>query len=319
MKVIRDLKKFKSSQKTIVTIGTFDGVHIGHQKILNQLVTQSKKRDLVSVVLTFFPHPRMVLQKSQSVRMIDTLDEKIKGLELLGINHLVIHPFSKEFSRTSATAFARDILAEQLNCKHVIIGYDHRFGQNREASIEDLIGFGELYGFEVTVIPAQDVNSIAVSSTKIRTAIQEGDLPKATQYLNRPFRLIGTVIQGDKIGKKIQFPTANINIEESYKMWPDRGVYLVSCPIEGKLFWGMMNIGIRPTLSGTTPRIEVHFFDLNQDLYHQTLTLDIHLKIRDEKKFDSLQELKQQLEKDQLYCQKCIPKFLNVTATFTKN
>lgn len=319
MKVIRDLKNFTNSQKTVVTIGTFDGVHIGHQKIIKQLVDTARKQKLSSVVLTFFPHPRMILQKEESIQMIDTLDEKIQWLEKLGVDILVVHPFTVAFSRISAIAFARNILSEQLQCQHVIIGYDHRFGQNREATVQDLDTYGQLYGFEITVIPAQDIASIAVSSTKIRKALHNGDLSTANQYLNRPFRLSGTVIQGDQIGQTIDFRTANIDMAENYKLWPSRGVYVVSSQIDSVLSWGMMNIGNRPTVSGTATTIEVHFFELNQDLYERQLALDIHLKIRDEIKFASLQELKKQLEKDKALCLQSIPQILAGTATFTKN
>ena len=319
MKVIRDLKNFINSQKTVVTIGTFDGVHLGHQKILKQLVNTAKKQKLSSVVLTFFPHPRMVLQKEESIQMIDTLDEKIQWLKKLGVDILVVHPFSVAFSRTSAITFARDILSKQLQCQQVIIGYDHRFGQNREATVQDLDAFGQLYGFKINVIPAQDIASIAVSSTKIRKALHNGDLATANQYLNRPFRISGTVIQGDQIGQTIDFRTANIDIAENYKLWPSKGVYVVSSQIDTALCWGMMNIGNRPTVSGTATTIEVHFFEFNQDLYERSLALDIHLKIRDEIKFASLQGLKEQLKKDRTLCLQSIPKILDGTATFTKN
>ncbi len=302
-----------------MTIGTFDGVHLGHQKILKQLVDTAKKQKLSSVVLTFFPHPRMVLQKEESIQMIDTLDEKIQWLEKFGVDILVVQPFSVAFSRTSAITFARDILSEQLQCQQVIIGYDHRFGQNREATVEDLDAFGQLYGFKINVIPAQDIASIAVSSTKIRKALHNGDLATANQYLNRPFRISGTVIQGDQIGQTIDFRTANIDIAENYKLWPSKGVYVVSSQIDTVLCWGMMNIGNRPTVSGTATTIEVHFFEFNQDLYERSLALDIHLKIRDEIKFASLQGLKEQLKKDRTLCLQSIPKILDGTATFTKN
>ena len=251
--------------------------------------------------------------------MIDTLDEKIQWLEKFGVDILVVQPFSVAFSRTSAITFARDILSEQLQCQQVIIGYDHRFGQNREATVQDLDAFGQLYGFKINVIPAQDIASIAVSSTKIRKALHNGDLATANQYLNRPFRISGTVIQGDQIGQTIDFRTANIDIAENYKLWPSKGVYVVSSQIDTVLCWGMMNIGNRPTVSGTATTIEVHFFEFNQDLYERSLALDIHLKIRDEIKFASLQGLKEQLKKDRTLCLQSIPKILDGTATFTKN
>ena len=319
MKVVRDLKNFTNSKKTVLTIGTFDGVHIGHQKIIKQMVETAQSKNLTSVVLTFFPHPRMVLQNDIAVRMIDTVDEKIQWLDQLGVDVLVIHPFSKSFSRTTAVTFARDIIANQLNAKEVIIGYDHRFGQNREATIEDLETFGQLYNFKVAVIPAQDIESIAVSSTKIRKAMSNSDLSTVRQYLNRPFRLTGLVVKGDQIGKSIGFPTANVAIEEKYKLWPSNGVYLVQSRIDQQNVWGMMNIGNRPTVAGKKTTIEVHFFDFNKNLYEQTIALDIHVKIREENKFDSLESLKKQLQKDQQLCLKTITAFPKRTATFTKN
>lgn len=319
MKVVRDLKNFTNSKKTVLTIGTFDGVHIGHQKIIKQLVETAQSKNLTSVVLTFFPHPRMVLQNDIAVRMIDTVDEKIQWLDQLGVDVLVIHPFSKSFSRTTAVTFARDIIANQLNAKEVIIGYDHRFGQNREATIEDLETYGQLYNFKVAVIPAQDIESIAVSSTKIRKAMSNSDLSTVRQYLNRPFRLTGLVVKGDQIGKSIGFPTANVAIEEKYKLWPSNGVYLVQSRIDQQNVWGMMNIGNRPTVAGKKTTIEVHFFDFNKNLYEQTIALDIHVKIREENKFDSLESLKKQLQKDQKLCLKTITAFPKRTATFTKN
>lgn len=319
MKVIRDLNNFTSPKKTVLTIGTFDGVHIGHQKILKQLVATAQAQNLTSVVLTFFPHPRMVLQNDNAVRMIDTVDEKIQWLDHLGVDVLLIHPFSKSFSRTSAIAFARDVVSHQLNAAEVIIGYDHRFGQNREATIDDLEAFGQLYDFKVSVIPAQDIESIAVSSTKIRKAMAEGDLDTVRRYLNRPFRLTGQVVKGNQIGKSIGFPTANIYIKENNKLWPSKGVYLVQSQLGQQILWGMMNIGTRPTVAGKKTTIEVHFFDFDRDIYEHTVTLDLFSKIREEKKFDSLESLKKQLQKDQQLCLKTIAMFPNRTATFTKN
>lgn len=319
MKVIRDLKNFASTKKTVLTIGTFDGVHIGHQKIIQQLVAVAKAQNLESVVLTFFPHPRMVLQNENAVQMIDSMEEKIHGLEQLGVDILVIHPFSLSFSRTTAVSFARDTIATQLNCQHVIIGYDHRFGQNREATIKDLEQFGEVYDFQVTVIPVQDIESIAVSSTKIRKAIVSGDLPSAQRYLNRPFRLAGTVVQGERVGKTIGFPTANLKIEEIYKLQPPKGVYLVNSAIDKHLYWGMMNIGNRPTFEGKKITVEVHFFDLNQDLYQRKISLNLFEKIREEKKFDSQESLQEQLKKDKLHCVRIIDEIPNRTTTFAKN
>ena len=310
MEVIHNIANYRPKKTAILTIGTFDGVHIGHQKIISDLVAKVKKEDLCAVVLTFFPHPRMVLQKESQLKMIDTLKEKRQLLEILGVEILIIQPFTLEFSRMTAIEYTRDVLVNGLGISKLIIGYDHRFGRNREATVEDLKNFGLDYDFTVEEIPAQDIASIAVSSTKVRNAITAGEIKKANQYLGRPFSLSGTIVKGDKIGRKIGFPTANLYIEEKYKLKPQNGVYLVQCHWDNQKYFGMMNVGKRPTISGKETQIETYFFDFDGDLYGKKLNINLLEKIRDEQKYDSLESLGNQLNIDQKSCRELIPKYL---------
>ncbi|MEM8845881.1 MAG: bifunctional riboflavin kinase/FAD synthetase [Bacteroidota bacterium] len=298
MKTIQGISQFKSSVSTAVTIGTFDGVHIGHRKILERLINDAKTAGHKSTVLTFFPHPRMVLQKDTEIKLLNTLDEKIEILKSLGLDNLIIHPFTKEFSRLSATEFVRDILVNTLNTKRIIIGYDHRFGRNRNASIQDLIGFGNSLDFEVEEIPAQEIDDVSVSSTKIRNALLEGDIATANSYLGYPYMLSGVIKTGKGLGKKFGFPTANIHIEESYKLIPKKGVYVVKGNLDSKAYFGMMNIGSNPTVSGKEQSIEVNFFDFDDNLYGKKVQVKLLHRLRDEHKFDSVEQLQRQLEKD---------------------
>lgn len=297
MKIFKSKNK-ELNQDAVVTIGTFDGVHIGHRKIVNHLIKVAKANDLKSVILTFFPHPRMVLQKDANIKLINTLDERTKILESLGLDCLFIKTFTKEFSRLSADDFVKTILADTLNAKKVIIGYDHRFGRNRNADIEDLIKFGKIYGFEVEEISAQDVNDVSVSSTKIRNALIDGDISKANSYLGYNFMLTGTVVKGEGLGRKLDFATANIFIEENYKLIPKQGSYIVSSFIDDSLIYGMMNIGMNPTVNGKHETIEVHFFNFDKDIYNQKIQIDLLHFLRDEQKFESVEALKVQLTKD---------------------
>ena len=310
MEVINNIANYRPKKPAILTIGTFDGVHIGHQKIISDLVAKAKKEDLCAVVLTFFPHPRMVLQKESQLKMIDTLKEKRQLLEILGVEILIIQPFTLEFSRMTAIEYTRDVLVNGLGISKLIIGYDHRFGRNREATVEDLKNFGLDYDFTVEEIPAQDIASIAVSSTKVRNAITAGEIKKANQYLGRPFSLSGTIVKGDKIGRKIGFPTANLYIEEKYKLKPQNGVYLVQCHWDNQKYFGMMNVGKRPTISGKETQIETYFFDFDGDLYGKKLNINLLEKIRDEQKYDSFESLGNQLNIDQKSCRELIPKYL---------
>jgi riboflavin kinase/FMN adenylyltransferase len=295
---VKNIENYNNSEPTVVTIGTFDGVHIGHQKIIKRLINTGKFQELKSVILTFFPHPRMVLQKDSNIKLINTIDERYTILDALGLDYLLIKKFTKEFSRLSAEDFVKQILVEKLHAKKVIIGYDHRFGRNRNADINDLKIFGETYGFDVEEISAQDINDVAVSSTKIRKALNEGNITKANNFLGYNFMLTGMVVKGKGLGKKIAYPTANIYIEEDYKIIPKQGSYIVSSVINDKAIYGMMNIGMNPTVNGNTQTIEVHFFNFDQDIYGKKIQIDLLQRIRDEEKFESVDTLKIQLAKD---------------------
>ena len=310
IKTAADYKRIKNS---VVTIGTFDGVHVGHQKIINRLVHIAETNKLQALVLTFFPHPRMVVQKDSSIKLINTIDEKAAQLQQLGVDYLVLKEFTKTFSRLSALEYVRDVLVNKLKVKHIIVGYDHHFGRNRTATIEDLIEFGKFYGFEVTQIDAQEVGDVAVSSTKIRAALREGNMRVANDFLGYNFMLTGTVVKGKGLGANLSFPTANIFIEEPYKLIPKQGVYLVQSKIENQLVYGMMNIGKNPTVSqDNKTHIEVHFFNLDANLYSKTLKIELLEHLRSEIKFPNIEALKVQLEKDKALAQKRIDLLLKI-------
>jgi len=298
LKIIQTISNFNSLEKTVVTIGTFDGIHIGHQKILKDLIETAKKENKKSVLLTFFPHPRMVLQKEVTIQLLNTIEEKSSLLEKMGLDYLIIHPFSKEFSRLTALDFVRDILVNQLNTSRLIIGYDHHFGKNREGNIHQLKEYSSLYDFNVEEIPAQDIDNVSVSSTKIRNALQEGSLKTANNYLGYNYMLNGTVVNGKSLGGKIGFPTANLEVNETYKLIPKTGVYIIKTVIDSVLFYGMMNIGFRHTVSGKDQTIEAHLFNFNKDLYGKNLRLELLYFLREEKKFDSIDDLIVQLKLD---------------------
>jgi len=295
---VQSIFQFDKEHATAITIGTFDGVHIGHQKILERLITDAKTTELKSTVVTFFPHPRMVLQKDADIKLLNTIDEKKLILQKLGLDNLIIHPFTKDFSRLTATEFVRDLLVNKLNTKKIIIGYDHRFGRNRNANITDLISFGSTYDFEVEEISAQEIDDVSVSSTKIRKALADGDVETANAYLGYQYMLTGRVVKGKGLGRQLDYPTANLHIEETYKLTPKTGAYVVKSTIDGATVFGMMNIGFNPTVSGTAKTIEIHFLDFDQDLYNQKLQIDLIARLRDEHKFESVDALKNQLFKD---------------------
>ena len=308
MKVIYGIENYKPLKSCALTIGTFDGVHVGHQKIIKRLVMVSKNKDIKPIVLTFSPHPRMILRSDTSIKLIDTLEEKIDLLKKLNVETLIIHPFSMSFSKMTANEFIRDIIVKSLSVKYLIIGYDHRFGRNREATVDNLIKFGFTYGFEVEKIEAKEIKSVNVSSTKIRNAITTGHIYKANKYLNRPFRITGKVVTGNGIGRKIDFPTANIFIPEGFKLLPKDGVYFVKSLINNHYFFGMMNIGFRPTVNGKVRTNEVHFLNLNKNLYDKQIKIEVLDLIRNEKKFSSLKDLEKQLVTDKKVCEDLIQK-----------
>jgi riboflavin kinase/FMN adenylyltransferase len=301
LKIFHSINEFHSDKKTIVTIGTFDGVHLGHAAILKKLTQNTQNETFESTVLTFFPHPRMVLQGKSDLKLLNTINEKIELLEKIGIDNLIIHPFDEKFAELNAEAFVSTILVDHLRVQKIIIGYDHRFGKNRTANIDDLISFGTQYGFEVEQISAQEIDAISISSTKIRTALEEGDIQLANEYLGYSYFLSGTVVKGKQLGRTIGFPTANISLEEDYKLVPQNGVYVVRAEIDGKTIYGMMNIGFNPTVQGKQKTIEVHLFDFDSDIYNCKIQVSILQRIRSEKKFESIEVLKEQLKKDKAF------------------
>lgn len=298
MKIYKSLSKFKSVNKTFVTIGTFDGVHVGHKKVLKNLIKDAHKKKSETILLTFFPHPRIVLQKDAGIKLINTIDERIDLLEAIGLDHLIIQKFTKKFSNQSALEFVRNVIVNSLNTRKLFVGYDHQFGKNREGNFDQLQDYGLSYEFSVKEISQKELDAITISSTKIRKALEEGYIEKANQYLGYNFMLTGKVIKGQNLGEKIGFPTANIFIKESYKLIPKTGAYIVSSTIKGVKVYGMMNIGYRPTVSGKHQTIEIHFFDLNKDLYDKKIKVEVLKFLRNEKKFDSVDELKEQLQLD---------------------
>lgn len=284
----------------MITIGTFDGVHMGHKKILDKVISEAKLRNEESIVLTFYPHPRFILNENANVRLLNTIDEKADLLNKTGLTSLIIHPFDKKFADLSAEEFIKKILIDQLNVSKIIIGYDHRFGKNRSADINDLIQFGAKYNFDVEQISAQELNDIAISSTKIRTALINGEITLANNYLGYPYSFSGKVIKGNQLGRTIGFPTANIQINEFFKLIPKNGVYIVKCLVNKQSVNGIMNIGNRPTLNGTSQSIEVHLLNFDQSIYDSEITVELLEFIRNEQKFENLEALKHQIEKDKL-------------------
>lgn len=302
MKIFNSINNFSCSKKTVLTLGTFDGVHIGHRKILEKVTQNTDPGDSAgkyeSLVLTFFPHPRMVLQGKSDVKLLNTISEKIELLEKIGIQNLVIHPFDESFSRLTAEEFVKNVLVNQFHIQKIIIGHDHRFGRNRTANIDDLITFGKQYNFEVEQISVQEIKDVSISSTKIRNALTEGNMALANEYLGYNYFLTGTILKGKQLGRTIGFPTANLKIEENYKLIPRNGAYVVKSYINQKTVYGMMNIGYNPTLGEGNLSIEIHYFDFDADLYEQKINVSVLEYLRPEQKFDTVDLLKQQLEKD---------------------
>ena len=282
MRIYHSIEDFPSDVKTIVTIGTFDGVHKGHQIIINRVNEIAKKQALESVVLTFDPHPRHVIYPDdQELRLIHTLEEKIEALSKTGVQNLVLHKFTKEFSRTESVNFIRDFLVTKLNMKYMVVGFDHHFGKNRQGTFDNLIELSDVYGFKIEKIKPQNIGEITISSTKIRNAILEGDCKKANTYLSANFSITGKVVQGNKIGSSIGYPTANIEIENKWKILPKNGVYAVKILLKNQQYFGMLNLGNRPSISDDSFAIEVHLFDFNATIYNEELKIEFIQRIRD--------------------------------------
>ncbi len=300
MRIYEGLEDFLPVPNAVVTSGTFDGVHLGHQKIIQRIREIARSIQGETVLITFWPHPRLVLYPTEHhLRLLSTFEEKANLLRQFGIDHLVTIPFTQEFSQLTSEQFIRKVLLEKIHTKKLVIGYDHRFGKNREGSFDYLQEHSSEFGFELEEISRQDVEEIGVSSTKIRKALESGDIRTATNYLGRPYELNGLVVKGQQIGRSIGFPTANIHIPNDYKLIPHDGVYAVEVKVEGVLYKAMLNIGNRPTVDGTRKTVEAHLFDFQGDLYNKLVTVYFREFIREEKKFESLEALKNQLVQDQ--------------------
>ena len=299
MKIYQQLTDFHPPHFSVVTSGTFDGVHLGHQKILRRLQELARSKQGETVLLTYWPHPRLILQpQDKSLRLLSTLSEKVKLLEEMGVDHLIILPFTEELSQMSSDDFIRSILVEKIQTKTLVIGYDHKFGKNREGSFEYLQSHSHLFGFAIEEISRQDVDDLGVSSTKIRTALAQGDISTANKYLGRPYDLSGQVVKGQQIGRSLGFPTANIQIADDYKLLPRDGAYAVHAEVNSIQYKAILNIGDRPTVDGEKKTIEAHLIDFEGDLYGQELRIYFQEFLREEKKFESLDALKNQLVVD---------------------
>lgn len=299
MKIYNHIDEFKAVKNAVVTIGTFDGVHIGHRKIISRIKELAVATGGETVILTFFPHPRMILHpEDESIKLINTINEKAELLEQLGVDHLIITPFSRDFSNQTAEGYIRDVLVNKIGTKTIVIGYDHRFGKDRQGGLQDLLTLAPQYNFEVVEIPEQDINDVAISSTRIRTALLENNINIANECLGYPFFITGKVIRGDQLGRELGYPTANLLIEESYKLIPADGIFAVKVKVAGKEYTGMAYIGHRPTVNGMTRNIEVNIFDFSAEIYNQQLRMEFLHFVRGDVKFSSLEELVVQLGKD---------------------
>ncbi len=301
MKIHYGLDSFEATSKVVLTTGTFDGVHLGHKKIIERLTELSKKLNGESVLLTFTPHPRLVLfPENNDLRLLNTQEEKNQLLAKSGIDHLIIHPFTREFSRLSSLEFVRDLLVNQANIHTLVIGYNHHFGRNREGGYESLEEFAEVFGFHLEEIPAEDLDNVNISSTKVRAALEEGNASLAKDYLGYEYSLTGKVVEGNKIGRSLGYPTANLEVQDRNKLVPCNGVYAVKVSVGPDEYKGMLNIGFRPTVNGDVGKrtIEVHLLDFEGDLYGREITVRFVKRIREEREFESVERLKEQLNID---------------------
>jgi riboflavin kinase/FMN adenylyltransferase len=307
MRIYHHIDEFTPLKNAVVTIGTFDGVHLGHWKIISGIKELGEQTGGETVLLTFFPHPRMILHpEDETIKLINTIPEKAQLLEELGIEHLIITPFSRDFSNQSAEEYIRDILVNKIGTKKIVIGYDHRFGKDRQGGLDDLLRLGPGYGFDVVEIPEQDINEVAVSSTRVRSALLEGKIDLANAFLGYPFFTTGTVVRGDQVGRQLGYPTANIVISEGYKLIPSDGIYAAKVKVAGKVYGGMAYIGSRPTVNGITRNIEVNIFDFDQDIYNQRISMEFLHFIRGDVRFSSLDELKTQIALDKVEVEKLL-------------
>jgi riboflavin kinase/FMN adenylyltransferase len=299
MKIYNNIDEFEPVKNAVVTIGTFDGVHLGHRKIIEGIKELAKASGGETVILTFFPHPRMILHpEDQNIKMINTISEKAELLEQLGVDHLIITPFSRDFSNQTAEEYIRNVLVNKIGTKKIVIGYDHRFGKDRQGGLAELQQLAPVYGYQVIEIPEQDIHDVAISSTLIRKALLNDEIDRANEFLGYPFFVTGKVTRGDQIGRTIGYPTANIMIEEAYKLIPADGIFAVKVYLNNQEYKGMGYIGQRPTINGMMRNIEVNIFDFNQDIYTQPIRMELLKFVRGDVKFESLDQLTEQLGKD---------------------
>ncbi|MFD0751473.1 bifunctional riboflavin kinase/FAD synthetase [Mucilaginibacter calamicampi] len=299
MKIYHNIDEFKPVNNAVVTIGTFDGVHVGHRKIIAQIKELAQASGGETVILTFFPHPRMILHpEDESIKLISTINEKAELLEQLGVDHLIITPFSRDFSNQTPEDYIRDVLVNKIGTRKIVIGYDHHFGKDRKGGLADLLKLSPVFGYEVIEIPEQDIDDVAVSSTRIREALKEGNFELANACLGYPFFLTGKVMRGDRIGTQIGFPTANIAIEEKYKLIPGDGIFAVKVLVKDQTHTGMAYIGTRPTVNGSTRNIEVNLFDFDEEIYKQPIRMEFHHFVRGDMKLNGLDELKARIAQD---------------------
>lgn len=312
MKIFQGFDELTKIPNPVLTIGTFDGVHLGHQKIINQLNEEAEKVGGESVLFTFYPHPRMVLfPDSHGLKLIQTQVEKLEKLERMGLKNVIVHPFTKEFSRLSATEFVRDYLVNKLNVKTIVIGYDHQFGKNREGTLKLLQELAPVYDFNVIEIGAEDINDVNVSSTKIRRAVQDGNIEKANSFLGDFFELGGKVVHGKELGRSLGFPTANLEIDNDIKLLPKNGVYAVRVKLENSSeFFGILNIGTRPSVDASDKiSVEVYILDFDKEIYDEYITLKLLKFVRNEVKYENLSKLKSQIAKDEKLVRTWIDQF----------
>jgi len=295
------LSKFNIPDIPVVTIGTFDGVHLGHQKILERVCNIAETTNGTSVIITFWPHPRLVLYpKETDLKLLSTFKEKAKVLQDFGIDHLIKIPFTESFAKLTSQEFIVKILVKAVGTKKLVIGYDHRFGKDREGGFQHLVDNANNYGFEVEEIPRQEVANIGISSSKIRKALFEGEIESANEFLGRPYNISGQVVTGDQIGRDMGFPTANILVNDQFKLIPSVGIYAVKVEISGEAFKGMLYIGSRPTLNRSRQSIEVNIFDFHKNIYDEKIDIFFYSQLRKDAKFKNLDQLKAQLEKDKI-------------------
>jgi riboflavin kinase/FMN adenylyltransferase len=307
VKVYYNLKDFEQLQNGVVTSGTFDGVHLGHQKILDRLKETAAQVHGETLVITFWPHPRLVVtEDSGELKLLSTISEKIAAFEEINIDHLLILPFTRELSELSSEKYVEEILIKAIGTKVLVIGYDHRFGKNREGGFDYLMANANRFKLDIVEIPRQEIEHLTISSTKIRKSLQEGKLDMANELLGRNYQFSGIVAKGRQLGRTIGFPTANINVSESYKLIPANGVYAVKVFLRSENYIGIMNIGNRPTVDGIGRTQEVHIFDFSDDIYGEQMRVELVNFIRPEKKFESLDELKSQISEDCLTAKKIL-------------